>query len=58
MICKKCRKKIQLDRVLKFQVFLVANKPKYTKEAFKEKYDRAERLIKKIDPDFYKLNKE
>jgi hypothetical protein len=58
--CPKCENEIvelrkwQLDRALKSQVALVANKPKYSKTVFEKKYARTERWIREIDPKFYK----
>lgn len=46
-------KKWQLDRMLKWQVFLTANKPKYSKTRFAKLFSRSERLIRDIDPEFY-----
>ena len=46
--------KWQLDRMLKWQVFLTANKPKYSKTRFAKLFSRSERLIREIDPEFYK----
>ena len=43
-----------LDRALKTQVYLVANKPKYSKTAFAKNYSRTDRWIREIDPKFYK----
>lgn len=47
-------RKWQLDRALKSQVSLVANKPKYSKTIFAKKYARTERWIREIDPEFYR----
>lgn len=58
--CHKCEegevelRKWHLDRALKSQVYLVANKPKYSKTIFEKKYARTERWIREIDPEFYK----
>ena len=58
--CPKCEngevdmRKWHLDRVLKTQVALVANKVKYSKTAYEKKYARTERWIREVDPEFYK----
>jgi len=58
--CPKCNKptidanKWWLDRVLKFQNLLCANKIKYSKTAFQKKYARTEALIRKLDSGFYR----
>jgi len=47
-----------LDRVLKAQVYLVANKPKYSKTSFDKAYSRTQRWIRELDPELYKLGKD
>jgi len=47
-------KKHLLDRAIKAQVYLVANKPKYSKTQFAKKYARTDRWIRDIDSEFYK----
>ncbi len=54
--CTKCGKqtidanKWWLDRLLKYQVQLVANRIKYPKVIYQKWYDKSESLICKLDP--------
>lgn len=45
-----------LDRWLKVQNHLVANKVKYTPAEYKKRYNRTQRWIEKLDPWFRKVS--
>jgi hypothetical protein len=62
--CTKCDKisinaeKRWLDRALKAQVYLVANKPKYDKWEYLARYFKIGALITQLDPELYKLGRD
>ena len=62
--CTKCNRghvdanKWWLDRALKTQAHLVANKPKYSKTTFEKKYMRTQGWIRSLDYELYKLGRD